>query len=81
MFRLDRIALLSAAALFAACSAETPSTPGAEPAADTEQAAASPTPTSAPAPTQQPAASLPCGLDNQGLPHHLPLSPTRRRPP
>ena len=57
MFRLDRIALLSAAALFAACSAETPSTPGAEPAADTEQAAASPTPTSAPAPTQQPAAS------------------------
>ena len=41
MFRLDRIALLSAAALFAACSAETPSTPGAEPAADTEQAAAS----------------------------------------
>lgn len=57
MFRLDRIALLSAAALFAACSAETPSTPGAEPAADTEQAAASPTPTSTPAPTQQPAAS------------------------
>ena len=57
MFRLDRIALLSAAALFAACSAETPSTPGAEPAADTEQAAASPTPTSAPAPTQQPAAA------------------------
>ncbi len=47
MFRLDRIALLSAAALFAACSAETPPAPSAEPAApaaETEQAAPAPGP-------------------------------------
>lgn len=57
MFRLARIALWSAAALLAACSAETPPpAPSAEPLADGEQAGLAPSPTPDAMP---PAASAP----------------------